>query len=130
MRIRTSLACLLLAACGSSSSSSTPDAASMGDAAAGPSVRTVTCPPGDMPTVTTSDNNDTSFMPSTTTISAHGIVKFVMSPAHNVAPNPLKPTDPGLMVDFGATACLEFDKAGTFSFLCSAHGFVGTIVVQ
>lgn len=104
----------------------------MGDAAAGPSVRTVTCPPGNMPTVTTSDSAD-MYTPLTTTISAHGIVKFVMSPAHNVAPypsGPSGPADPGLMVDFGQTACLEFDKAGTFGFLCTTHRFMGTIVVQ
>ena len=130
MRVCTSLAGLILAACGSSSAPANPDAAPMADAAATPSVRAVTCPPGMMPMVTTSDSNDTSFMPPTTTISAHGIVKFVMSSLHNVAPNPIKPTDPGLNVGFGQTACLEFDKAGSFSFLCSAHGFVGTIVVQ
>jgi plastocyanin len=130
MRVCPSLACLILAACSSSGSSPTPDAAAMADAAAAASVRAVTCPPGDMPTVTTADNNDTSFMPSTTTISAHGIVKFVMSSIHNVAPNPIKPSDPGLMVDYGKSACLEFDRAGTFSFLCATHGFVGTIIVQ
>jgi plastocyanin len=129
MRVRTSLVCLILAACGGSSSPANPDAAPMADAAP-PSVRSVTCPPGDMPTVTTTDANDTSFMPMMTTISAHGIVKFVMSSAHNVVPNPLKPTDPGLNVGFGQTACLEFDKAGTFNFMCAAHGFAGTIVVE
>lgn len=107
----------------------TPDAASMTDAAAGPSVRTVTCPPGDMPTVTTSDSV-LAYTPATTTISAHGIVKFVMSSAHDVMPNPIKTTDPGLVVDFGRTTCLEFDRTGTYSFLCSAHFFVGTVVVQ
>jgi plastocyanin len=126
MRLCPSLACLILAAC--SSSSSTTDAGSMGDAATA-GVRMVTCPPGNQPTVTTSDNAE-AYTPMMTTISAHGIVNFVMSSAHNVAPNPLKPTDPGLMVDFGKMACLEFDKPGTFSFMCSAHGFVGTIIVQ
>jgi len=127
MRVRTSLACLFLAACGSSSSPTTPDAP-VADAAP-PTVRALTCPPGDMPTVTTSDSV-TAYDPMTTTISAHGIVKFVMSPAHDVAPNPLRATDPGLMVDYGRTVCLEFDKAGTFNFQCLSHGFVGTIVVQ
>jgi plastocyanin len=129
MRVCTSLACLILAACGSSGSSSTPDAAAMADAAAAPSVRAVTCPPGDMPTVTTSDAI-LAFTPGMTTISAHGIVKFVMSPAHDVTPNPLRPSDPGLMVDYGKTTCLTFDKAGTFNFMCASHGFVGTIVVE
>lgn len=124
MRACPSLACLILAACGSSGSSA--------DAALA-TVRTVTCPPGDMPTVMTTDDVF-AFMPATTAISAHGIVKFVMSPTHNVVPlaNPTSTmqTDPGLRVGFGQTACLEFDKAGTFSFQCMAHAFVGTIIVQ
>lgn len=127
MRVRTSLACLILAACGSSSPSTPPDAPTVD--AAPPTVHTVTCPPGDMPTVMTSDNAD-AYDPMTTMISAHGIVKFVMSNTHDVGPNPIMPSDSGLHVGFGQTACLEFDKAGTFSFLCTAHGFVGTIIVQ
>jgi plastocyanin len=126
MRVGTALACLMLAAC-SGSSSSTPDAA-MADAAPA-TVHSVTCPPGGMPTVTTNDNAF-AYDPMTTMISAHGIVKFVMSPTHNVGPNPIRQSDPGLHVGFGQTACLEFDQAGTFSFLCMAHGFVGTILVQ
>lgn len=119
---------ICLAACGSSSSD-TPDASSTGDAGA-PSVRTVTCPPGVVPTVMTAETNLTSFMPSSVTISVGGIVKFAMSPSHNVTPNAIKPSDPGLQVGLGATACLEFDKAGTFSFTCSIHSFAGTVVVQ
>jgi len=129
MRICCSLAVLIaFAACGGSDNPGTADAGSADGAA--PSVRTITCPPGMQPTVTTSDSNDTAYTPSSTTISAGGIVKFVMSPSHNVAPNTIRPSDPGLHVDFGKTACLEFDKAGTFSFLCTTHGFAGTVVVQ
>ena len=130
MLARVSLALLFpLAACGGSSSSSSPDAAPMADAGP-PSVRAVTCPPGAVPTVSSSDANDISYMPSSVTVSVGGIVKFMMSSFHNVAPNPLKSTDAGLKVDFGATACLEFDKAGTLSFMCASHGFTGTVVVQ
>jgi plastocyanin len=118
MRVCPSLACLILAACGSSGSS-TADAAAA-------TVRTVTCPPGDMPTVMTTDDVF-AFMPATTAISAHGIVKFVMSPAHDVGPDG---PDSGLHVGFGQTACLEFDQAGTFHFLCTAHAFRGMIIVQ
>jgi plastocyanin len=53
-----------------------------------------------------------------------------MASTHNVAPNTTKVTDPGLSVDFGGTKCLMFTKAGTYSFLCTAHSFTGTIVVQ
>jgi plastocyanin len=129
MRVCTSLAMLVaFAACGGSDPGTTADASVDG---AGPSVRTVTCPPGQMPTVTTTDNTDHAvYSPMSTTISVRGIVKFVMPTLHNVAPNPLRSTDSGLRVDFGATGCLEFDKAGTFNFMCTAHSFQGTIVVQ
>jgi len=128
MRVCTTLAMLItFAACGGSDNPGTVDAAIDG---AGPSVRTVTCPPGVVPTVTATDGNDTTYMPPSTTISRLGIVKFMMPPTHNVAPNPIRASDPGLHVDFGQTACLEFDKAGTFSFICTSHSFAGTIVVQ
>ena len=39
-------------------------------------------------------------------------------------------TDPGLKVDYGADVCLKFAKAGTFTFVCTTHGFVGTVTVQ
>jgi len=129
MRICTSLAMLItFAACGGSDPATVADAAVDG---AAPSVRTVTCPPGVVPTVTaTASTQNATYMPMSTTISVGGIVKFVMPSAHNVAPNPLRSTDAGMHVDFGATACLEFDKAGTFNFMCTAHSFQGTIVVQ
>ena len=82
-----------------------------------------------MPTVTTTDDAF-AFMPGTTTISAHGIVKFAMSPSHNVGPDMTMPSDPGLHVGFGQTACLEFDQAGTFHFQCTVHAFRGMIIVQ
>lgn len=126
MRVRASLACLVLAACGSSSPT-TPDAQVVD--AAPPTVRAVTCPPGDMPTVTTSDST-LAFDPKVTAISAHGIVKFVMSPTHNVVPDLNLPSDSGLRVGFGQTACLEFDQAGTLNFQCIVHGFEGQIIVQ
>jgi plastocyanin len=128
MRLSSTLTLTLLAACGGGDTKA-PDAAAPIDAGP-PSVRTVVCPPGGAPTVTTMDSNTTSFMPPSTTISVAGIVKFVMSPTHNVAPNTIRASDSGLQVGFGATACLEFDKAGTFSFICTAHSFAGTIVVQ
>lgn len=126
MRVGTSLACLILAACGSSGSS-TPDAPTADARPA--TVHTVTCPPGDMPTVMTSDSANV-FDPMVTAISAHGLVKFMMSPQHDVGPDPTLPSDKGLHVNFGQTACLEFDQAGTFNFICTYHGFKGQIVVQ
>jgi len=126
MRACPSLACLIVAACGSSGPS-TPDAPTADAAPA--TVHEVTCPPGDMPTVTTSDST-MAYDPMATAISAHGIVKFMMSATHNVGPDPGLPSDPGLRVGFGQTACLEFDQAGTFNFLCTVHVFEGKIIVQ
>lgn len=129
MRVCPSLACLLLAACGSSGSPTTPDAPTADAATA--TVRTLAaCPPGDMPTVTTSDGVF-AFDPMTTGISVAGIVKFVISPAHDVGPDPSMPSDSGLRVPRGQPpTCLEFDKAGTFHFICTFHTFRGTIIVQ
>lgn len=130
MRACPSLACLILAACGSSGSSA-PGAPTVD--APPPTVHSVTCPLSAVPTVMTTDDTF-AYDPMTTAIGVGDIVKFVMSPAHNVIPlaNPTSTmqTDPGLRVGFGQTACLKFDKAGTFSFQCMAHAFVGTIIVQ
>jgi plastocyanin len=131
MLARSSLA-LLIALTGCSSSDSKPlDASGQAPAeAAMSSVRTVTCPPGQMPTVTTSGNgNGATYVPTSTTISVGGIVEFIMPAVHNVAPNTTS-SDPGLEVDYGATVCLSFMKAGTYNFHCQAHGFTGAVLVQ
>src|SRR5207245_2613038 len=119
---------LALGACGSDSNANT-DAAVHNDAPP-KTVLTVTCPGSPAATVTTAELQS-SFTPMATTITQGQVVKFVMSASHTVAPNPIAAkTDPGLTVGFGATACLMFTQTGTFGFLCSAHGFVGTVTVQ
>lgn len=119
-----------LTACGGDSGPTPIDAAGQADAGP-PSVRSVTCPPGTLPTVTTIGRDTNAvYSPMSVTVSVGGIVKFTMPLDHNVIPNPIRSTDAGLRVDFGATTCLEFDKAGTFGFMCAAHGFAGTVVVQ
>lgn len=128
MQLCTSLALLIsLSACGGGDSQSADASVSI-DAAAS-AVRTVACPPGVVPTITTSDSSD-MYTPSTLSISRGGIIKFIMSPSHNVAPNPIRPSDPGVKVNFGATACLEFDQTGSFGFICTVHSFAGTVTVQ
>jgi plastocyanin len=83
---------------------------------------------GEAATVT---NNASAYLPAMTTINQGQIVKFVMiDQDHNVVPNPLGPSDPGLEVDFGDTACLRFTQTGTFKFICFNHSFAGTITVQ
>lgn len=66
-----------------------------------------------------------AYDPTPTTISTGGIVKFVMAPQHNVSSETA-----GLSVTDGATTCLAFAEPGTYSFTCSHHGFMGTVIVQ
>ena len=108
----------------------TPDAAKLIDAAPTNKVTTVTCPTTPDKTVMTT-NASLSYMPMATTVPVNGVVRFVMSTDHDVAPNSIAAmTDPGLVVGFGQTKCLKFTQAGTYGFLCSPHGFVGTVTVQ
>lgn len=99
------------------------------DAAPANKVIAVTCPATPAATVMTM-NGATTYMPPQTTIGVNDIVKFVMSTEHDVEPNPLTTTDPGIMVNFGETKCLQFTQAGTYGFYCGPHGFVGTITVN
>ena len=129
---RFALAVVLFAACGGDDGGGmvTPDGAQMIDAAPVNKVMTVTCP-ATVDAMVMTANTSFSFMPMATTVPVGGIVKFMMSTDHNVAPNPMSgSTDPGIMVAFGQTACLKFTQAGTYGFLCTPHGFVGTVTVQ
>ena len=89
----------------------------------------IACPASPAATVMTVNGTD-SYMPMATTVSVGAVVRFVMSTFHNVAPNTIGTSDPGLMVGFGATKCLKFNAAGTFSFFCTSHSFAGTVTVQ
>lgn len=131
MLVRASLALLFtLAACSDDSSSSTPDAATQGDAGGGATVTTVTCPATPAATISAKDGDNTAYMPSTASISVGQVVKFTMPSSHNVEPNTLMNTDPGLKVNLGETKCLMFTKAGTYAFYCVPHGFKGSVTVQ
>ena len=68
------------------------------------------------------------YTPMMTTITVGQIVKFVMPGFHNVTPNTGQ--DPGEHVDFGKTECKQFTTAGTFTFQCSLHHFMGSVVVN
>ena len=122
MLVRTSVALLITLAACSDSSSNTPDAAAA-------TVTTVTCPATPAATITAMDGTN-AFMPTGVSISVGQVVKFTMPGTHNVVPNPLKPTDAGLQVNFNETKCLMFTKAGSFGFYCMPHGFPGTVTVQ
>ena len=92
-------------------------------------VQAVTCPSAVDGNVLTTSTVD-AYMPMTQTVPLNAVVKFTMASVHNVAPNTVGSTDPGLVVDFGQTKCLKFTQTGTYGFFCSAHGFSGTITVQ
>jgi plastocyanin len=124
-----------LVACGGSGSPGNSDAPARIDAAidappAPATVMAVACPATPDAMVTSSNSNDASYTPSTTTITVGQIVKFVMSSSHNAQPLPGAMSDSGLAVNFGQTACLNFTKAGTFNFYCTVHTFQGVVVVN
>src|SRR5689334_16524583 len=82
-------------------------------------VQAVTCPSAVDGNVMTTSAVD-AYMPATLTVPVNAVVKFTMASVHNVQPNSVGSTDPGLNVDFGQTKCLKFTQTGTFGFFCSA----------
>ena len=88
------------------------------------SVANIACPATPDATITVNSGGN-AYMPATASIPVNGVVKYVITPTHNVVS-----TTPGLAVDFGQTMCLQFTQAGTFNFRCSVHGFMGTVTVQ
>jgi plastocyanin len=129
---------IAVAACGSSSSTNVDaapppavdaavpavDAAPTIDAAAPPAGVATEVPCANAPTAPTISTPGFAYTPATTNIAAGSVVKFTLSSDHDVAS-----TTTGLRVDFGATKCLKFATAGTYTFHCTPHGFVGTITV-
>lgn len=128
---RALLVPIALAACAGSAPAN-PDAAPA-DAridAPPPTVLAVTCPATPDKTISAIDGNDTTYTPSSVTIVVNQIVKFTMPSSHDVVPNTIGTSDPGLTVNFNETKCLMFTKTGTFGFHCGPHTFAGTVIVQ
>ena len=92
-------------------------------------VQAVTCPSAVDGNVLTTSTVD-AYMPMTQTVPLNAVVKFTMASVHNVAPNTVGSTDPGLVVVFGQTKCLKFTQAWTYGFFCTAHSFAGTVTIQ
>lgn len=122
------LAVATLAACGDDGGGGTVADAAV-DTGMAAKVATVQCPASPAATVMTVNGTD-SYMPMASTIPVGGVVRFVMSNTHDVAPNPIGTTDSAIVVGFGQTKCLQFNQAGTYGFYCSAHSFAGTVTVQ
>lgn len=88
-------------------------------------VETVACPTTPDAVVTISS----VYVPMVTTITAGQIVKFTTPSFHDVTPNAGQ--DPGIHVGFSQAAeCKKYTVAGTYSFHCSVHGFMGSVVVN
>jgi plastocyanin len=79
--------------------------------------------------VTTTDASF-SYSPSATMVTVGSVVKFNTSASHDVKPNPIAHSDPGLNVGFNEMTCLKFTATGTFSFVCSVHSFAGMVTVN
>ena len=125
---RRGLILVAIAACGGDDGMNTQVDARAVDAVAS-TVMEIGCPASPAGDVTV-NLGGTAYVPMQTTIQVNGIVRFTMPADHNVVPNTLTTTDPGLTVPFNTTKCLRFTTAGTFGFNCGPHGFAGTIVVQ
>lgn len=65
-----------------------------------------------------------TYDPVDTTISVGEIVEFDLGTGHDVT------SSDGFHVNFAGNGCFRFDAAGTYPFHCSAHGFMGSIIVQ
>ena len=108
---------LLIGACGKSADGGGADAA------VATSVKLVDCASASPAmTVTTVGN---AYQPAQVTIPAGGVVKWMLPVQHDVSS-----AIPGLHVDFGGTACLQFIDARQYAYKCSAHGFTGSVTVQ
>lgn len=131
----TLVSILAAAACGGDDGTTQKDATGSGSGSgsgSANSVSVVTCT-GTPPTVSTDSDAAMHYTYSTTTaptITAGSMVHFKMTPAHNVIPAVSGNTDQGIKVPYGGDICLKFTKPGTFAFVCLAHGFAGSVVVN
>ena len=72
-----------------------------------------------------------AYEPGTQTVPVGSIVQFTTSADHSArAENKDAAMQVLFSVDFDRTECLRFNKADTYKFYCTAHGFRGSVVVQ
>ena len=109
----------LASAC--SDSAATVDAATTTDAPV-VAAKVVTCPATPMFKVGVTGQ---SYVPAMQTVPVGAIVEFKTSAEHSA-----KSRNNLFLVDFGTTACVQFNTPGLQEFYCTAHGFLGKITVQ
>lgn len=92
-------------------------------------VMEVTCPATVAATFTT---QAASFSPATASINVGQVAKFVSTATHPIGPFPGggPDTDSRLVVPETQTKCFMFTGAGTFKFVCTVHGYLGTLTVN
>jgi plastocyanin len=113
----------LASACGSSSDDS-PDAAPDGSGSgSAKAAEVVNCPTTVSKEIKTETAN--TYVPNAMTVTAGTIVKFTMNVEHDV-----RSTTNLFSIGKGQTGCVKFNTAGTYTFGCTPHGFVGTVTVQ
>jgi plastocyanin len=112
-----------LSACGGSDASPA-DGSPDGSGSAGPATEMVTCTAAVTKEIKTLVPS--AFVPASLTVTAGTVVRFIMDPDHNATS-----TTAGLFtIGYGETACVKFNKAGSYQLGCQRHGFTGTVVVQ
>ena len=127
--MKCSLCFLVLAACGGDDNAKM-DAPKVIDAPSNAKVVPVDCATTTATATVMTVNGTDAYMPMATTINMGGVVKFITSSEHDVNPNPIGMSDPGIKVGFSMTKCLRFTATGTFGFFCSNHSFAGTVTVN
>ena len=130
MRVNAAALCVVaLAACGGNDTGKPVDAKPI-DGTVNTKVVTTDCATSTPAATVMTTDAVNMYMPMATTITMGQVVKFITSATHDVNPNPIGTSDPGLKVGFSMTKCLRFTETGTFGFFCSNHSFAGTITVN
>ena len=84
--------------------------------------KVVTCPAAPMFKVGVTGQ---SYVPAMQNVPVGAIVEFKTSADHSA-----KSRNNLFLIDFGTTACVQFNTPGVQEFYCTAHGFLGKVTVQ
>jgi plastocyanin len=71
-----------------------------------------------------------AYVPTTTTITAGQIIKFIPTGTHDMVSGVPPTPDGTFQTPLATTACLRFNQVGTYPFFCSVHEFTGSVTVN